>query len=303
MYDLISMGTVAVDLYFKGDSLTFEDDRFQLAIGGKYFADTFYEGLGGGATNVAIGAKKQGLHVGLAATIGDNVFRKVISHKLSELQLKHDLCIYQEDYYNISAVLVAPTGDRSIINYRSRRQAFYDDEGSMDELLKTRSIYLANLPNFSLERKANMLKFFKDHKITTYSNLGVADCRKSFADIRHFLRSVDVLIINAHEFSEMVRTPYERIDYSDYVKDTYLGEFENLVLILTDGKNGSYGYYDGKVHHQKAIEPKEVVDATGAGDAFTAGFIATYNQTRDAAAAMAAGAEYAAKIIGVVGSN
>src|SRR6185295_15521692 len=97
-------------------------------IGGKYFTDYFYEGLGGGATNVAIGCKKQGLQVALAATIGENVFQKVIQHKLNELKLDHKLCIYQPDYYNISSVLVANTGDRTIINYRTKQQKFYDTE-------------------------------------------------------------------------------------------------------------------------------------------------------------------------------
>lgn len=303
MYDLISLGTVTIDMYFKGESLTVEGDRFELAIGGKYFTDTFYEGLGGGATNVAIGAKKQGLHVGLAATIGESVFKKVIVHKLNELNVDHSLCIYQEDYNNISAVLVAPSGDRSIINYRSRHQEFFDAMGTLDHLKKTKAVYLANMPNFSLERKADLLHFFKDHNITTFSNLGVSDCRKSFRDIRHFLRSVDVLIINAHEFAEMVRKPYEEINFKEYIKEQYLGAFPHLALIITDGIKGSHGYFNDKVYVQRPFKPEKVVDATGAGDAYTAGFIAEYGEDKNIQRAMENGARYAAKIIAEVGSN
>lgn len=303
MYDLISLGTVVIDMYFRGESLTFENDRFELAIGGKYFTDTFYEGLGGGATNVAIGAKKQGLHVSLAATIGENVFKKVIQHKLSEIDLDHKHCIFQDDYYNISSVLVAPTGDRSIINYRTKKQKFYDTENTLDELTNTKMIYLANLPNLSLDRKTEILSFFKKKRITTFSNLGVADARKSFADIRQFLHQVDFLIINCHEFAEIARTDYEKIHFNKNVKEEYLGSFDNLTLILTDGENGSYGYFSGGVIHQKAVKPEKSVDATGAGDAFTAGFIAEYGKSGDIAKAMENGAKYSAKIIATVGSN
>lgn len=303
MYDLISLGTVVIDLYFRGDSLTTEDERFALAIGGKYFANHFYEGLGGGATNVAIGCKKQGLKTSLAATIGDNVFKKVIQHKLNEIDLDHNHCIFQEDYYNISAIMVAASGDRSIINYRSPRQDFYDKNESLNTIANTKSIYMANLHNFALDRKTDMLRFFKSKEVRTYTNLGVADARKSFADIRQFLHQTDVLIINCHEFAEMVRKDYEDINFKEYVKETYLGSFENLTLILTDGIKGSYGYSNGEVYHQPSIKAEKVVDATGAGDAYTAGFISNFNKTDDIKSAMEQGAKYSAKIVGTMGSN
>lgn len=303
MYDLISIGTVAVDLYFKGESLTVEDNRFQLAIGGKYFADGFYEGLGGGATNVAIGAKKSGIKVALAATIGENVFKKVIIHKLDELKINYSLSIFEQDYYNISAVLVAPSGDRSIVNYRSPHQETYDQKDELERLVNTKMVYLANLPSLSLQKKTRMLHFFKDRGITTFANLGVSDCRKEIASLHTFLKQVDVLIINAHEFAEIVRKDYAKIDLTTNVLKTYLPELNDLTLILTDGLKGSYGYTIDSVIHQKAIKAEKVVDATGAGDGYTAGFIAAYSKEPDIKKAMQAGAEYSTKIVGVVGAN
>jgi sugar/nucleoside kinase (ribokinase family) len=302
MYDLVSIGTVVFDLFFKGESLTFENDRFELAIGGKYFVDTFYENLGGGATNVAVGAKKNGMSVGLAATIGDNVFKKLILEKLDEQQIDHSLSIIEPDYYNISAVLVAGTGDRTIVNYRSKNQLMYSTEEQFEKLSQTKCIYLANLPSITLDDRAKMLQFFKNNGIMTFSNIGVADCKKPFEEIRNFLTHIDVLIINCHEFAEMVRKPYEEINFKEYVKDQYLGEFKNLALILTDGTNGSYGYYDGTVYFEPAVKA-EVVDATGAGDAYTAGFISEFYKTKDIQAGMKNGAKYSSAIVSRVRSN
>ena len=78
MFDLISIGNISIDLYFKGDSLTFEKNRFQLAIGGKYFVDQFHTGVGGGGVNVAIGASKAGIKSAVMGTIGNNPFKKMI---------------------------------------------------------------------------------------------------------------------------------------------------------------------------------------------------------------------------------
>lgn len=303
MYDLISIGTVAVDLYFRGESLTYDEGRFHLVVGGKYFADYFYEGLGGGATNVAIGAKKNGLKVALAATIGENVFKKVIIHKLKELGVDYSLSIFEKDFYNISSVLVAPTGDRTIINYRSKHQDTYDDQEELEKLAKTRVVYLANLPNLTLHKKTHILKFFKEREIKTFANLGTSDCRKDFASIRRFLKQVDVLIINAHEFAEMVRTDYAQIDFTENVKEEYLGEFKHLMLVITDSINGSYGYYEGQVHFVEAQKAEKVVDATGAGDAYTAGFISSYIKTQDIEKAMKTASVYATKVVSVVGAN
>lgn len=302
MYDLVSIGTVVFDLFFKGESLTFEGERFELAIGGKYFVDTFYENLGGGATNVAVGAKKNGMNVGLAATIGDNVFKKLIMEKLDEQQIDYSLSLIEQDYYNISAVLVAGSGDRTIVNYRSKNQLMYSTQEQFEKLSQTKAIYLANLPSISLDDRAKMLEFFKQKGIMTFSNIGIADCKKPFAEIRNFLSHIDVLIINCHEFSEMVRKTFEEINFKEYVKDQYLGEFKDLVLVLTDGTNGSYGYYDGKVYFEPAVIA-EVIDATGAGDAYTAGFISEYYKTKDIQAGMHNGAKYSSEIVSKVRSN
>lgn len=52
-----------------------------------------------------------------------------------------------------------------------------------------------------------------------------------------------------------------------------------------------------------AVTAPEVVDPTGAGDAFCAGFLARWSKDRDAAAAARAGTEVAARAVGVVGGR
>src|SRR3989344_5605237 len=52
MYDLISVGNISIDLYYKGKSFTRNKERFQLAIGGKYYADYFHEDINSAAANV-----------------------------------------------------------------------------------------------------------------------------------------------------------------------------------------------------------------------------------------------------------
>lgn len=55
--------------------------------------------------------------------------------------------------------------------------------------------------------------------------------------------------------------------------------------------------------HMPAVTAPDVIDPTGAGDAFCAGFLALWTRDRDAVASARAGAEVAARAVGVVGGR
>lgn len=303
-YDLISIGTVSIDLYYKGKDLTYSDNRFELAVGGKYFADYFYESLGGGATNVAIGAKKSGISTALLAKMGNNPFKKFIHEKLDDSGVIHkDFCQYADDYMNISSILLTEQGEKTILNYRSKHQHFFECEDDLAQITKGRAIYLANLPNVSITERVNILRYAKQHELMTFTNLGVVDCRRPKEQLDDYLKKTDVLIINGHEFADLVKVDYKNIDFKQNIVTKYFQEFLEKILVVTDGENGSYAYHKAMTHFQHAIAPRTIVDSTGAGDGYTAGFIAEYLTTKDIDRAMQTGAEYAAKILGKIGAN
>lgn len=48
------------------------------------------------------------------------------------------------------------------------------------------------------------------------------------------------------------------------------------IFLITLGPNGSLAFINGKTYHQKSLKVKKVVNATGAGDAFLAGFLVEF---------------------------
>jgi sugar/nucleoside kinase (ribokinase family) len=72
------------------------------------------------------------------------------------------------------------------------------------------------------------------------------------------------------------------------------------VIALTLGPEGCLVAWDGGQQQVPAV-PAAVVDTTGAGDAFAAGFLGAYLRARDAAAAAQAGVRAAAVIVGRLG--
>lgn len=303
MYNLISIGSISIDLYFKGNSLTFKDERFQLAIGGKYLADNFYVGIGGGGTNVAIAAGKNGLKTAVMGKIGNNVFKKIILDKLVENNISHTLCDFENSYYNVSLIILSPNGERSIIHYVTPHQHLFSDSNDLKDVTKTKMVYLGNLPDVSLTERSEVLHFFKKKGVKTVVNLGVKDCRKSLKELHHFLGGADILILNGHEFSELVKAPYKDIHFKEHVVKWYIPSLIEKLVVITEGEKGSYAYLGNNLYRQPAERITKIVDTTGAGDGYTGAFIAEYLKSGNVEKSMDKASVFASKILQRVGAN
>jgi fructoselysine 6-kinase len=76
----------------------------------------------------------------------------------------------------------------------------------------------------------------------------------------------------------------------------------NRFFIVTLGAEGSVALGGKRRIAVPAVAVPKVVDTTGAGDSFAAGFLSLYTKSRDMTAALARGAEAAARTIGQVGA-
>jgi sugar/nucleoside kinase (ribokinase family) len=300
MYDLISIGNISIDLYYKSKSFTKNNERYQLAIGGKYYADYFHEDIGGGGCNVAVGVAKHGLKTAIFARVGNNPFKETILNKLKLKNVSSEFCQFEENYNIISSILLTDSGERTIISY--------DTPGHLvknfflhEDLKNAKNIYISSLSNVSLEEKIKIISYLKGDKTLTFVNLSIVDCKREPEVLYKIFDSLDVLIINAHEFCELIKKPYEDTDFKNLeIKLPHLNE---RVLIITDAEKGSYGYFKSEKYFQEAVKPEKIVDTTGCGDAYTAGFIAQYIKSKNIKSSMESGAKYAAEKLGRIGAN
>lgn len=300
MYDLISIGNICIDLYFQGNSLTENNNRFELAIGGKYFSDTFHEDVGGGAVNVASGITKQGLSCALFGIIGNNSFKEIIIKKLENKNIATQLCQFEDGYHKISTILLNKKGERTIINYETPTH-LYNKFILHEPLKNAKNVFFSSLPNIYFEDKVKMINYLKGDQTLTFLNLSTVDCKKPITELNKIFNAIDVLIVNGYEFSEIIKEPYTKIKFKDF-KISGISELKDKIVIVTDGISGSYGYFKDTNYFQPIIQTK-IVDTTGAGDGYTAGFIAQYLKSKDIKKSMENGARYASKIISQIGPN
>ncbi len=302
MYDLIAIGDITVDLFFKGESFTQKDDRFLLAIGGKYSASYFYESLGGGGANVAVGCAHFGFNCAVIGTVGENPFKQMIIQKLVKKRVSCEFLNVEKDYLNISTILLNELGGRTIIHYCPHHNSNKIGTLISQQTHQSKIVYLGNLPHITPDERQKWLMFFKEQSSIICLSLGISDCRKGVEFLKKLLLLADILILNTHEFSELVKKKITDINFNNSQTD-FIQFDKKQVLILTDAEKGSYGYYEGEVFYQKALSPKKIVDTTGAGDAFTSGFLSSYIVDKNIQKGMHNGAVYASIILSRIGAQ
>lgn len=300
MYDLITIGNVVMDLYFKGKSLSTKDGHFNLSIGGKYPIDYFHESVGGSGANVAIGASNQGLSTAVLAKVGENSLKQIILQKLLKKMVSTEFLLVDSGYMNVSSILLSESGEKTVIHYATPHETLEIPDVMKKNMLNTKAVYMGSLPGISLAERVSLLTHFADAQKKIILAIGALEIAEGLEKIAPLLNLAQVLAMNGHEYADLVKKDKEKIDLnSDCAKAV---GFEKKILIITDGPNGSYVYDNGKVHHQPALKA-EVIDTTGAGDAFCAGFIAAYLKEMSIEESMITASIYAHKIIEKVGAN
>lgn len=108
------------------------------------------------------------------------------------------------------------------------------------------------------------------------------------AMIMHYLEELNIAFIGGDEsLMETLKTIAESNPHK--------------MLLLTLGPKGVYVFFNNHVYHQPAKWVRDMVDTTGCGDAFRAGFVVTYLRTKDIELALERGAEIASETATHVG--
>jgi fructoselysine 6-kinase len=76
-----------------------------------------------------------------------------------------------------------------------------------------------------------------------------------------------------------------------------LADENNKLILALLGAEGSKAFVNGAEYHQPALPVSKVIDTTGCGDSYQAGFAVSYFADRDIPKAMRKGAETASKVL------
>lgn len=298
---ILIIGSAVVDLIFQGE--IFEQrragNRLSLAYGGKYVVDKLYQCFGGGGANTAVSLVRQGLQVYLWTKIGKDSFGQMIVNNLQKEGVKLDLVEKTLPRSALSAILLDLQGRRTIVNYRAGGDQLDFGPKIREILLKCRWLALFSMPRWPKLEKLKALKFAKQMGLKVFLSLHGDEYRKGLDWVKDYFALCDVLDLNVYELAAMLAKKVKELNLA---KVNYSQKLGIPWVIVTHDKKGSHFYSSTKVLHQEAL-PARCLDTTGAGDAFSAGFLGKYIKTGDFAQAMKFAAQNAKAEIEAIGAQ
>lgn len=278
MYDIITIGTATRDVFLKSPLFKpIQDPHFTPAAGfpsGE--AECFSLGAkieigapvlttGGGSGNAAVTFARQGFNAAAIISVGKDEHGKAVIADLKKEKV-HPVVSYAKDLQtSYSTILLSDIGERTILVYRGAS----DYMGRVSSAhLKAKWAYI--VPGaIPLPRMKALIERFKAEGMMIamnpsghYIKLGAEALRQIFADLC-------VVIMNREEAASLTKLPFD--DEKGIFKK--LDEMVPGISVMTDGPRG-VTVSDGKTLYKAGIfKEKELVDRTGAGDAFGSGFV------------------------------
>jgi len=232
------------------------------------------QAAGGSAANTAYWAAQLGGEVGFIGKISNDDLGKQFKASVKKSGL-NDFTVFEteENQTGHCAIFITPDGERTMNTYLGAG-AFLSIKDLNEDALKSAEIlymegYLWDKPTskeaFLYAAKLNKLSGGKN-AITLSDVFCVEMHRDSF--IEFIKDSIDFVFCNEEEI--MALTMKKSIDEAI---DFFIDEFPDVEeLVCTLGPKGALVISNGKKVHYDATEA-EVVDKTGAGDYFAAGYL------------------------------
>jgi sugar/nucleoside kinase (ribokinase family) len=313
LYDVIAIGNAIVDVMAPCDDADIE--RLGLAKGGMTLVDTarakeLYDAMGpareisgGSAANTLAGLAALGAKCAFIGQVADDQLGEVFAHDIRAGGIAFETPSRTDEPPTARCLIfVTPDGQRTMNTFLGASQ-FLPAEALDDATIAAASVlYLEGYlwdpeePRKAMRRAIAAARNAGRKVAFTLSDAFVIS--RHGDDFRALIDDgqIDILFANEHELAALTG-----------IEDFHAG-LEQLAakvptVVVTRSENGARAVSHGE-HAQVPAEPiDKVVDTTGAGDLFAAGFLYGYVRGRPLAESLTLGAICAAEIISHYGAR
>lgn len=226
---------------------------------------------GGCANNTAIGLAKLGISVGGMGKIGQDGFGDFVLRALNENGVD-TLGMVRDANANTSFtfVMVASDGERTFFHYMGANAALSATDIRLDLIKECKILHIAGsllMPKFDGEPTAHLLRQAKAAGVTTSLDTVWDATGNWLKTLEPCLPYVDIFLPSIEEAKQLTG-----LDSPPEIAQ-FLMDYGIQTVGLKMGERGSYVRTKGEELYAPAYKVN-VVDATGAGDAYVAGFLA-----------------------------
>ena len=277
MYKVISIGDVILDTHLKIDDATVEcglDGRgckLCLDYATKVPVKDSFQTIGGNATNISLATTKLGLKTAVVSTVGADANGEIILNELKKNKIETQYIFPDKKSKTRYAIILNFKGERTILSYHQKRNYTWPKD-----FPETDWIYYTSLSEGFENLQDKLLKFVGKHpSVRLAFNPGSFQLKSSLDAVREAVQYCDLLIVNLEEAELITGSSYKKTK-------SVAGLIRKLLnigakeVVVTDAARGAWAGNQDEVWHMEAYDVP-IVSKTGAGDAFSGGYLSAKN--------------------------
>ncbi len=294
-YDFITIGSATLDNFIESDqayiinasSIEKQTEFMCFPYGSKIEIDHFSRNTGGGGVNSAINFAHLGFKTTTMVKLGEkDEIKDVVKKRLEKSGVDTTNIIPSETHLTgFSVILVSFQGDRTVLAHRGANAHIETKDIDFESIKKAKWLYVAPLAGKSNRVLDDIAAFAQNNDTNLAINAGTTAIKKGDGYFSKILETAEILVLNKEEAQMLTKinvrpdTKNEKFskekihpDIKVMLKKLRLNN--EAIVIITDGKEGAFGY-DGKKFYLCPEFPAKVLSTLGAGDAFASTFTAT----------------------------
>jgi len=268
-FDLITIGDSLIDTFFvldeKNSGVTLDTKKKKLCFryADKMAIEHSTLSVGGNAANVAIGASTLGIKTTIRTEVGDDITGQVILDTLKKAKVETKYSAARKGQESRYSVVLNYKSERTILSYHAKRNY------TLPPLPSASWIYYTSLGKGFGKIQTKLSEYLRKHpECKLAMNPGSYQMKSGLSTIKKILPKVDLLLVNKEEA--------ERLTEKKGSIKKLIKELHNIgpqIVVVTDSTNGSYASNGANIYHMP-VYPIKPLAKTGAGDAYTSGFLA-----------------------------
>jgi sugar/nucleoside kinase (ribokinase family) len=280
--DVLSYGQICVDHIFRSDQ------NIRPRMGRETFASTYNTGLGGGAGIVAVTLARLGMLSGLVSRVGaDTAGVGLLAQLRGEgVDIAHVDVL--RDFSTDVSVAFSSAKDRGFLSHIAASKVL--DQLAIDStcLAACRHLHLCLSPTEDSPHWNGLVR--QAHAVGTTVSIDLGWQEHWDERMCEMLGEADIVFPNEPEAQRLTRT--RSLDRALRI----LG-VRGAIVVIKRGGRGVAAYHLGQRRDLPAMPVGEVVDSTGAGDMFAAGFLWAHLSGHSLCASLAAGSLCGARCV------
>lgn len=298
MYHLLTIGDIKLDTFIVVEDanimceLKMPECKLCLEYGKKIPVSDMDTQIAGTAPNVAVGISRMKKTSAVYSEMG-----KDILHSLAVEFLKRN----HVDTKFVRAVSGKSTSFAAVLNFKGEATQLVSHNGGTyrlpGKLPNCEWIHVAELGTGYETLYKQLAAFAKKQHIKLSVNPGVVQIREHKKALFTLIAQTTVLFVNRTETMDLLKL------HGEVEIHTLMAGLKTLgpaYVVMTDGRNGAYAF-DGKQLDFAPMFPGKRVEATGAGDAFSSGFLGALMHGNTHAEALKWGSVNAASVVHEIG--